>query len=365
MNLVPRARVQSVLRLMRRAEDTRVMSDVAQEIAVRDGNVRAVVAGRVDSADGGYRLALELVDSTGAALWTTTAQVNRLPQLLARVSRLGASTSRALAAAPTPSGPVEQLPPVTTASLPALKFYAKAEAALARNQRQAARVLLESAIREDADFAMAHSRLATVLWNEPGDGAKLLLQDHDARAFALSSAVTDKERLHIVAAHHMRRTDADGAIAALEALLKLDPRDLGALNTLSGLYYRQRRIPEAVRVQELIAEHHPHDFGAVVTTGLTLSSWTGDIDRARPYVEQAKTLWQRPQAGFSSEIGRVNLPPPHARSVAWMLLFNAYDRWRAGDLRGMLDQVQHVLDSIRCPRPQTVTHSLPWPWAFT
>ena len=246
----------------------------------------------------------------------------------------------------------DRLPPVTTSSLAALRNFAKAEEAISRNHYQAAAVLLESALREDPDFALAHMRVAHALTNDPNaPSLKSVIDAHRERALALANTVTDKERLRIVATYHMRPTGVDKAMAAWEALVRLDPDDWDARTNLAGLYLRVRRIPEGLREMEAVARLRPHDFRAAAWTALTWTQGAGDPDRARPHVERARKLWPSQPSGFSSETGLANLPPGYAREVAWVLLFDAYDKWRAGDIAGMLLEVQRVLDSDPLPTP--------------
>lgn len=352
VNVVPRLRVQDTLRLMRRPEDTHVTAAIAREVALRDGDIQAIVAGRVDRLGTGYLLNLEFIDpQTGGTIRTRTDEVASQSQLLNGVRRLADWVRGALGDPVRAPRSDERLPQVTTASLKALRYYAEAEHALSRNHRQASRVLLESAVREDPDFALAHWRLAMVLANEPDPRAARARDQHAARALALSDTVTEVERLRIVATHHMWSRQADEAIAAWEALLRLAPDDLDARGNLSGLYYRLRRIPEAVREAERLAELRPSDFSTAVAAAHGWVMWAGEPDRARPYVERARALWPTQQTGFSSEVGLANLPPHHARQAAWILLFPAYECWRSGDIKGMLAALQQVLESNPLPSP--------------
>jgi len=353
VNVVPRPRVQDVLRLMRRAGDSRMTPELAREVAVRDGNIQAIVVGRADSVEGGYLLTVEVVDPrTGTTLRTRAEQVAAQPQLLGHVRQLAVWARSALGERPVTKTADARPPQVTTASLSALQFYAKAEEALAGEHRQAARVLLESAVREDPEFALAHLKLGLVLVNEPDvRAAEPLWKQHMERALALSSHATERERLRIVAIHHMFHRKADEAIAAWEALLRIDPDDWDAAAQLSGLYYRLRRIPEAVRELERAAELRPNDFAMAVAAAQAWTVWAGEPDRARTYVERARALWPAQEVHFSSEVGRANSPPLNAAYAAWMLLFSAYDRWRTGDIAGMLSEVQRVLDTNPLPAP--------------
>jgi tetratricopeptide (TPR) repeat protein len=351
--VVPRLRLQDDFRLMRRAEDSRITAALAREVAIRDGNVQAIVAARADSAGAGYLLTIQVIDpQTGAVLRSETDQVSARQGLLAAIRRLATWARGALGETQFSLTADSRLPQVTTSSLSALEFYAKAQGALSRNYRHAARMLLEAAIREDPEFALAHSQLARVLVNEPdADSAAAGRRDHAERALALSSKTTEKERLVIVANYYEEYGETEKAVAALEALIRIDPVDSDARTTLAGLYRGLRRIPEAVQEMERAATLRPNDFTTQIDTAHAWAVWADQPQRARPYVAQSRQLWPGVKGSFSSEVGLANLPPFHARNVAWMLLFPAYERWRAGDVRAMLTEVQRVLDSDPLPAP--------------
>ena len=97
VNVVPLERVQDTMRLMRQPENALLTPELAREIAVRDGGIRAILTGRVERVGGGYLLSLQMVDpQTGAALraWTDGAPIQA--DILEGVKRLSLSVRRAL-----------------------------------------------------------------------------------------------------------------------------------------------------------------------------------------------------------------------------------------------------------------------------
>ena len=61
LHVAPAERIEDALRLMSRPLDTAVDRTVGQEIALRDGEIRVVLAGAVEKSDSGYQLTLQLV----------------------------------------------------------------------------------------------------------------------------------------------------------------------------------------------------------------------------------------------------------------------------------------------------------------
>ena len=218
--------------------------------------------------------------------------------------------------------------------------------------------MLESAVREDPEFAAAHSQLAAALALEPNARTTLAaaIAHHDARALALSSHATEEERLRIVAEHHLLHVEMAKAVAPSEALVRLRPDDWEAHVTLGFLYYGLHRLREAVDEVVRAADLRPNDFRVAVRAAQAWVLWAGEPERARPYVERARALWPSQVAGFSAEpVG--NLPPPYTRDVAWVLFFPAYNRWRAGDFEGMLAELRQVLETEPLARPMNAMRS--------
>jgi tetratricopeptide (TPR) repeat protein len=353
IRVVARPRVQDVLRLMRRPDATPLTGPVAREVALRDGTVRAIVAGRADRSGSNYVLTLDILDPhTGGVVKSRSTDVAGRGGLVRAVRSLAVWAREALGQPEMPRTLDPRLPQVTTTSLRALQLYAKADDAMMHDHQQASRVLLESALREDPDFAMAHSLLTVVLENEPEARALApAIVEHEQRALALAPHTTERERLHILGMYQLRHSDRSTALATWEALARIDPDNWFAHDCMAVLYYALRRIPEALREADRAAELRPDNFRIAVRAAQSWVLWGGDPDRARPYVERARALWPAQQHSFSSELRNSNLPPEYARAAAWIFLFPAYERWRVVDLSGMAREIRQVLDSNPLPSP--------------
>jgi tetratricopeptide (TPR) repeat protein len=352
ISVVPQPRVQDVLVLMRRASERRLTPALAREVALRDGAVKALVTGRIDRPGSGYLLTLQIIDAhTGATVTSRSTEVQGREALLGAVRQLSGWARDVLGETGRASSADARLPQVTTASLPALQLYAKAYDAIMRGQQQSPRVLLESALREDPDFALAHSWLAAVLMNDPDfKSVEPLIKQHEDRALELSTQTTERERLHIVGMYHMAHRQPAKALGAWESLIRMDPTEWLYHQYASAMYSALGRTPEALREAERVAQLLPNDFDTAVGVA---QSWTyaGDLDRARPHVERARALWPTQRGEFASEVKRMNLPPGTARRAAWVFLFPAYERWRAQDIAAMLRELQQVLDANPLPAP--------------
>ena len=69
LNVAPPDRINDALILMRQSPDAVLTPDLARQIAIRDGGIKAVLAGRIEKADPKYLLTLRVLDpASGAAV---------------------------------------------------------------------------------------------------------------------------------------------------------------------------------------------------------------------------------------------------------------------------------------------------------
>jgi tetratricopeptide (TPR) repeat protein len=116
-------------------------------------------------------------------------------------------------------------------------MFAQAERANDRGDRDGAIGLLERAIAQDSNFAMAHRRLGVMLRNVGRDSARQTAAF--TRAYSLRERLSLRERYQAEATYHSSVTkDTAKAIAAYRAVLDRYPDDRVAGNNL-GLIYRQ------------------------------------------------------------------------------------------------------------------------------
>ena len=90
VSVVPRERVEDALRLMRRPLDTDVDREIAREVSIRDGEIRAFVSGRAERLGSTYVLTAQLVQpSNGQTVATIVEEAEdkeRLPGAIRRAS---------------------------------------------------------------------------------------------------------------------------------------------------------------------------------------------------------------------------------------------------------------------------------------
>jgi tetratricopeptide (TPR) repeat protein len=347
--VVPAARVEETLALMRHRADTPLVTDIAREVARRDGDVVALVTGWVEKVGDLYALKVEARSSVGdsvlAGLSGTPVPRGAIIETLRRLAldlrvRLDASSPL-----PKPHGP--RLARVTTISLRALEFYTQmlalrdGEGLLVGREAEAER-LLRLAIGEDREFAAAYMWLAIVVRLEGERRAVSRLEEaltHADRAVALSSEVSRFEQIRAEEQRHLIKflmnppeptatAHAKALIASCEELLQLRPDDqdvlIGCIN-----FYQLTGTPNpdiAIRLAEL----RPSSAGwQMAAAEAILAAQPEGIERVRHYVQRAARL---EPVGWAQ-----------TNMVVRARLFSALEIWLAGrpqEALGMADSLR-------------------------
>lgn len=353
LNVVPRERIEDTLRLMARPASTIVNAEIGCEIALRDGAIGAVVAGRIDRAGDSYLLTAQLVhprDGSIAASLQEAAHTDTA--LTSAVRRLSNWTRLALGERRTL---VEQAPQslqkVTTASLRALRLFSEGEAvarsAIVYAGRWAeAEALFAEAAAEDHSFASAHMWLAWARWHgslwsgRPDTTEKHL--EAARRAVALIDTATPRERAFIRGAHAWMTNELESAIGEFEALLRLYPDDFWGLTNLSRLYRYVGRAQAIVEMNARLAELRPKDARLRLRVAQDLLQGRG-LEAARPHVAAAAQL-------LEDVSGKLGAPEPVR---TYLLLFPVHEMW----LQGRVHEAAAALDAIAA-RPEVVAEGV-------
>ncbi len=233
VNFVPPGRVIDTLQLMKRPPDTRVTEQVGHEICLRDGGIRAMVAGSIQLVGGTFAIVLKLVDPvTGGTVAVFDRRAPRAAGVLDAIQRLSADVRGALGESLTdgpPAGP--PLERVTTTSLEALALYSRGLALMDQFEWARARTLFDEATTRDPAFASAYHFRGLSLWLLGKDGAPDF-----KRAAALAGQVTLREKLRIDALADYPDGDATRPIDRFESFLDHYPDDYWGHELVSWLY---------------------------------------------------------------------------------------------------------------------------------
>jgi tetratricopeptide (TPR) repeat protein len=325
VNVVPRVRVEDTLALMRLPLDARVDARVGREVALRDGSIRAVLAGQSDAVGPGVRFTAQVLDPRDGAVVSSVqedaaAETDLIPaiaRLAVKVrTRLG-ETLPALA----DTGP--QMPRVTTRSLKALRLYQQALPDLfGEANPRVAEKLLGEAVREDPDFGVAHVARANAIWiqrfavcgGRPRFFRAAEMDAHLEAAAIAASHVTVEDRYRIeaetaeiqrfrVPPGPEREAQAQGAVVALEALLRLRPDEVWALQMLLRLLSPED--PRVKPIAERVVSLRPNSPYALVQAATRLTD-AGESGLAQSLLVRARPLLDLPTAERAGDGPAVN-----------------------------------------------------------
>jgi tetratricopeptide (TPR) repeat protein len=341
VNVVPRERVHDALSLMMKPLDTPVDRDIGREVSLRDGGIRALIAGRVEKLGGTYVISADLVEPpTGVAFRSFSEEatgehevVRAIARLSGRVRQgLGEQLSAARSIEELESTPRSGMERVSTPSLRALHLYSQGDALVQQHNPAEASSVLQEAIREDPDFASAHILLAHVLSNLGRDAEA---RPHFQKALELAETTSGRERLFIQASCYERfHRDEEKAIETLEILLRLYPDHYWATTNVALAYEKQNRprqaVPHTVRRADLRPNNFDHQLRAA--HALTVAS---EVARAEEYAGRARTLIELEQSD-----------PLRAWRSAWVRLFPAHSEWARGRLKEAVHEVDRVAGEI-------------------
>ncbi|NIN71456.1 MAG: hypothetical protein GTO46_05905 [Gemmatimonadetes bacterium] len=256
VKVVERERLHESLTRMRLPDTTRVVPDVAVEIARRDG-YPAVVAGSVTPLGTGYQLSARIIEaSTGEVAVRVREVAADESQVLPAVERLAHLIRRHLGESLVSLKRGRPLPAVTTASLDALMLYARAMEYVDYGDLMPAIPLLREAVTLDSAFAAAHRCLATNYGNA-GNAADAMASID--QAYRYSERLLDRERFLTGAMYHAIRERNDSAAYYYQLAIELDPEDDVALNNLGDRYERLGRDGDALELYVRTVEVNPRN----------------------------------------------------------------------------------------------------------
>ena len=317
LSVVPRERITDALRLMSVPDTTVVDAPVARQVALRDGAIRVVITGRIETLAGGYVLTAQLVDpGTGAAFKSLREEAPAGTDVRQAVRTVANGIRQQLGES---AGQVQestrQLQKVTTPSLQASRLYSEGYDAGARGRWTEAVEHTRAALNHDPDFASALIWLAWSLRNTGRPPDEYLPAAE--RAFELATLTTERERYFIHGSYYSLVGDHEQASRAYEALLQLHPDHAWALNNLQTAATQLGRPRREVTSLVLrLADARPNDFQlqARAAQELTMSRGPG---AARPYVERARAL--------VSTVKPTGTGPP---TITWVRWFAVDELWR-------------------------------------
>lgn len=289
VNVVPSDRINDTLTLMRQKPGSLLTEELARQVAVRDGGIKAVLGGRVEKFGQGYVLTVRLLDpSTGnaAAVFSERGGLEQLPEAVRRASdqlrrKLGETAFEQ---------PASALEKATTPSLAALRAFSSGMKFVNEFKWAPAAELMEEAIREDPQFASAHIYAAHSYSNL---GKVDLAAPHYRAAFRNAPNASVRERLFILGSYYSRfEVDKERARALYEALVSLYPDDYWGVNNLVSITGRPGMTTANVDMLERLAALRPNsrNTGLLVYLSFYRIRVQPDKTKADAYVRRVQSL---------------------------------------------------------------------------
>jgi len=333
VNVVPRERVNDVLRLMRKPLDAKIDASLGREVCLRDGQIHAMLTGRVEKLGSTYVLNTKVVDPLrGVTVASLSEEDTAESQMVAAVHRLTIRVRKVLGENSRQiSQGTESLEKVTTPSLEALQLYSKSNELMLDGKNDVATELLERAVQDDPTFASGHLLLG---WAYVNDEKRERAAPHFQRAFELADSTPDRERFFILGSYYSFRGEDQKAVAAYEALLRLYPDHYWGTNNLSMAYEELGQYDEASAFRLRCSEMRPNSFPDNAIAAFELLGRDENLVRAKPYLLRAQAL-------ASPET--VQLYP---WASAKLLLVPAYAHWLNGEAALALDDARVVEQAI-------------------
>jgi tetratricopeptide (TPR) repeat protein len=239
VELVDPAFAGVALARMGRPVDTPLKTDVARQVALREG-IKAVLAGEITSVGGAFQLVANLLSAEdGSVLLSRRETASNSSEILGAIDRLSKSVRERMGESLRAIRAAEPLEQVTTGSLEALTLYSEAVRAIegARDPDRGL-ALLEEAVAIDTAFAAAYRKIGVVLGNRNEQRARAL--EMLRQAFEHRDRLTRRERFMVEGTYYSAVGDDERSVQAYERLVELYPDDSRGLNNL-GLVYLARR----------------------------------------------------------------------------------------------------------------------------
>jgi tetratricopeptide (TPR) repeat protein len=235
VNVFPHARALEVLTRMERNGTTRIDEALGREICRREG-LQVLLAGTIEQMGHAFQISVRAINPhTGSLLIAEKANLEREDEFFDQTDKLAQRVRKdlgeSLAGIEKASRPLAK---VTTRSVEALQLYSQAEDAFRSGPSEQVLGLLDSAVKLDADFAMAHLLLAQYYMALVGKNQQALSELE--KAYTLRHNVTDREQRRIEANYYDYQERYDQAVQSLGVLLNLYPDDIDAHQQLAEAY---------------------------------------------------------------------------------------------------------------------------------
>jgi eukaryotic-like serine/threonine-protein kinase len=259
IRIVSQQHLAQSVKFLGKPEDTPLTAAIAREIGEREG-MKAILTGTIASLGKEYVITLTAQNTaTGDEIVSEQARAQDKEHVLDALGKAAAAMrgklGEDLASIKKLDTPFGQ---ATTSSLEAFRAYALGDKAheKARNIPEAEGHYLR-AVELDPNFAMAYARLGVVYVNS---GQFARANKYFSKAYALSSHVSERERLYIAGHYHQIVTgNIPKVIETLQESIQTYPGLLDSYININVAYQTLGQFAEALPYAQKAAEMQPED----------------------------------------------------------------------------------------------------------
>jgi serine/threonine protein kinase/Tfp pilus assembly protein PilF len=300
LNIFPDQKIQQTLKLMGRASDERITTEIGREICQRNG-IRGLLSGSIAVLGSRYVITMDAINaSTGDSLAEEQVQADNKDEVLNAVgkatARIRGKLGESLSTVQKFDKPLEE---ATTSSLEALKAFSLGDAQhMVLAEDVASIPFYQRAIQLDQNFALAHARLGAVYENLSQHD---LAEQHLKQAFERRNRASERERLYIDSHYYCARGQLDQCIYSWELYKQTYPRDATPYDDLANLYATFGPLDKSLQNAREEARIEPDSSGGYV---LLARSYRGlnRLEEARASLQSALQRnvggWQIPAELF-------------------------------------------------------------------
>ena len=258
LSIFPEARVRQTLRLMNRAPEERVTTDVAREACQRQG-LKAYIAGAISSLGSNYVITLEAVNAqSGEEIAREQVEATNKEGVLKALSQAATGLREGLGESLQSIQKFDAPLEVTTFSLEALKAFS-----LGREQELAGKYLesipfYKRAVELDPNFASAWIKLAI---QHNNTSQPKLAAEYAEKAFELRDRASEYEKLRIAYFYYQFVTgELEKAIETQELFKRSYPREHTGPGNLAVLNARIGRFEKAIAETQEALRLNPNTY---------------------------------------------------------------------------------------------------------
>ena len=290
--VLPKDHLYTILSKMDLLETQNYTTRQLEEIATR-GAVDHLITGSYAKAGDTFRITITLIKARSGKLLTTEraedVEENIFPLIDALTKKI--KPHLVLSGEKIADDIDESLRDITTASAEAYKYYKEGQKHTRKAEWELAVPYLERAVSIDPGFGMAYRSLY-MAYIQLGNQAKR--EESILKAYEAIHRVSERERLHILAAYQHFKGERDASIGTYEKLLLIYPEDATANNNLGSFYNAREEFDKAIERLKIPVNNKSevvHAYDGLANSYCGLGEYEKAIEVLEKYLINVSDNW--------------------------------------------------------------------------